>query len=122
MILVDTSIWIDHFRSHLPKLATLLQSGQVLSHPLIVGELACGNLHNRQSVLELLCALPMATTVEYSELLAFIAHHRLMGRGIGIVDVALLASAQQTTAYLWTIDKRLQTVAQELGLLDTTLI
>ncbi len=119
MILVDTSVWIDHFREHLPPLAGLLQTGQVLSHPLIIGELACGNLHDWQAVLELLDELPTTAEVEHPEVLAFIEQHRLMGRGVGIVDVTLLASARQVGVPLWTRDKRLCAVAQGLGLLAT---
>ncbi len=119
MILVDTSVWIDHFRAGLPPLAELLETGHALSHPLIIGELACGNLGDRQTVLALLDNLPTSVEVEYSAVLAFIEQHRLMGCGVGIVDVILLASARQTGVLLWTRDKRLRSVARELDLLAT---
>lgn len=119
MILVDTSVWIDHLRQGDPALAEALESGQVLVHPFVVGELACGNLANRVEVLALLQALPGALLASDEEALAFIETRRLMGRGIGYVDVHLLASAAlEGGASLWTRDKRLEAVAMELSLAD----
>ena len=116
MVLVDTSIWITHLRQGSRQLENLLKNAEVMCHPFIIGELACGNLKNRNEILTLLRSLPMAFTVEFDEFLLFIDHHNLMGKGIGFVDVHLLASAQLTGVSLWTGDKRLQSVADHLKL------
>lgn len=117
MILADTSVWIDHLRSGDEKLASLLHDGLVLIHPFVVGELACGNLRDRESVLGLLQALPRATVATDTEVLFFIERHALMGQGIGYIDAHLLASASLSrTARLWTRDARLGKVAVEMGL------
>ena len=116
MILVDTTVWVEHLRRGLPSLATLLQEGAVLIHPWVIGELACGNLRNRQQVLELLQGLPMATVASDAEVLLLIERDRLMGRGIGYVDAHLLASARLSHCRLWTQDRRLAAVALEQGL------
>src|SRR5215210_6782520 len=117
MILVDTSVWIDHLRKDDPALARALDAGAVLVHPFVVGELACGNLKSRAEFLKLLRALPQAPVATEAEALAFIDGRALMGRGIGYLDVHLLASvALAGTATLWTQDKRLAAVARELGL------
>ena len=116
MILVDTSVWIDHLRLGDPELASALQSCEVLCHPHVVGELACGNLRARDMVITLLQALPVSPVVSDNESLCFIDNYSLMARGIGYIDVQLLASARLAGARLWTRDKRLQTVALELGL------
>jgi predicted nucleic acid-binding protein len=112
MILVDTSIWINHLRNHDSQLANLLQQGLVVCHPLIVGELACGNLHNRQKILTLLNSLEMLQ--ETTNVLDFIENNKLMGKGIGIVDVSILAAAYFSNALLWTADKRLHNISVEL--------
>ena len=116
MILVDTSVWIDHLRLGDPELASALQSCEVLCHPHVVGELACGNLRARDKVITLLQALPVSPVVSDKESLCFIDNYSLMARSIGYIDVQLLASARLAGAHLWTRDKRLQTVALELGL------
>lgn len=117
MILVDTSIWIDHLRNGDEYLVTLLNESHVLIHPFIIGELACGNLSNRSEVLRLLRDLPHATIAADSEVLFFIEQHQLMGRGIGYIDAHLMASvALAESARLWTRDKRLITVCAELNL------
>ena len=116
MILVDTSVWIDHLRLGDPELASALQSCEVLCHPHVVGELACGNLRARDKVITLLQALPVSPVVSDKESLCFIDNYSLMSRGIGYIDVQLLASARLAGAHLWTRDKRLQSVALELGL------
>ena len=116
MMLVDTSVWIDHLRHGDATLAAALESGQVWMHSFVLGELACGNLRSRVKVLGLLQALPPMPVSTYKEVLFFIDQHELMGRGIGYVDVHLLASARLGGAQLWTRDKRLHTVAAELGL------
>ncbi len=116
MTLVDTSVWIDHLRQGDDELVAALLAGQVLIHPWVVGELACGNLRNRKQVLDLLQSLPLSPVAAENEVLFFIDQHALMGRGIGYVDVHLLASARLAKARLWTRDKRLTIVANELGI------
>ena len=120
MILVDTSVWVEHLRLGLPRLATLLQKGEVLIHPWVIGELACGNLHNRQQVLELLQGLPAATVASDAEVLLLIEGEQVMGRGIGYVDAHLLASARLSHCRLWTQDSRLAAVALEEGVAACT--
>jgi predicted nucleic acid-binding protein len=117
VILADTSVWIDHLRSGVPELASLLERGEVLHHPFVRGELACGNLRNRRELLDLLGRLPVAPVASDDETLEFIEKRALMGRGIGYVDVHILAAvALAGTARLWTRDRRLDAVAGELGL------
>ncbi len=117
MILVDTSVWIDHLRLGESALATALEGGQVMMHPFVLGELACGNLKNRDEVLRLLGDLPAAPTATDPEALDFIERRALMGRGIGYIDVHLLASAAlDGVARLWTRDHRLSAAAAELKL------
>ncbi len=117
MILVDTSVWVDHLRAGDEELARRLTNIQVLSHPFVVGELACGNLRNRSEVLVLLGNLPQVTVATDAEVLFFIEQHRLIGRGIGYIDAHLLAAVSLASpARLWTRDKRLGSVAAELGL------
>lgn len=119
MILVDTSVWIDHLRRGDAELVSMLSEGQVLVHPWIIGELACGNLQDRRLVLDLLQSLPSAPVANTGEVLFFIEKHALMGRGIGYVDVHLLAAARLAGTRLWTRDKRLVVVADELGMAYT---
>ena len=117
MILVDTSVWVDHLREGVPALAAVLDEGIVLTHPLGVGELACGHLPNRSEMLALFARLPAATRASDAEALEFIEHRSLMGRGIGYIDAHVLASAALThDARIWTRDRRLAAVALELGL------
>ncbi len=117
MVLVDTSVWIEHLRKGDAALSAVLETGQVLMHPFVLGELACGNLNNRAGLLALLRALPPAPVATADEALGFIDRHQLMGRGIGYIDVHLLASAALAApARLWTRDKRLANVAVDLNL------
>jgi predicted nucleic acid-binding protein len=117
MILVDSSVWIDHLRAGDPLLIELLNSNRVLIHPFIVGELACGNLKNRKPILSLLQDLPIVQTATDEEVLFFVERHTLMGLGIGYVDVHLLASVVlDGTAKFWTRDKRLCKAAEAMGL------
>jgi hypothetical protein len=97
-------------------LATLLNNGEVVCHPFVVGELACGNMKNRKEILSLLQALPMAEMAEHQEVLHFIEYNQLMGKGLGYVDVHLLASALLTKIPLWTSDKKLKAASAELDL------
>ena len=96
MVLVDTSVWVSHFRETHDGLAELLNNGKVACHPFIVGELACGNLKNRTSIILLLEALPTALVVEHEELLSFIEARNVMGKGLGYIEVHLLASVVLT--------------------------
>jgi predicted nucleic acid-binding protein len=117
VILVDTSVWIDHLRSGEPALATALEGGRVMMHPFVLGELACGNLENRSEVLKLMGDLPAAPTATDPEALGLIERRALMGRGIGYIDVHLLAStALADDARMWTRDRRLAAAAAELEL------
>ena len=116
MVIVDTSIWVTHLRQGSRKLEKLLLDAEVMCHPFIVGELACGNLKNRNEIISLLQSLPMAPTIEFDEFLFFIDKNRLMGKGIGFVDVHLLVSAQLAGVPLWTADKRLKSAADQLQL------
>jgi hypothetical protein len=116
MVLVDTSVWVDHLRTGDAALVTLLQAGRVCCHPMILGELACGNLQNRKQVLGLLGDLSICLEATHDEVLQMIERHTLMGKGIGFVDAHLLASCLLTgETQLWTRDKRLASMAQQLG-------
>jgi predicted nucleic acid-binding protein len=117
MILVDTSVWIDHFQKKDTRLVTLLEKESVLVHPFIIGELACGNIKNRDEILKLLNALPQITTANFEEILFFIDGHQLFGRGIGYVDVHLIASCMMDNAKLYTRDKRLFRIAKEFNII-----
>ena len=115
-MLVDTAVWIDHLRRGDPNLIGLLEQVQVVVHPFIVGEVACGHLAKRAEILGALEALPKAPVVEHSTVLAFVERHGLMGRGLGWVDMHLLASASDSGERILTRDRRLLSVAQDLGL------
>ena len=115
MILVDTSVWVDHLRRANAGLAALLGEGEVLCHRFVIGELACGRLHNRAEVLGLLGALPAATAAEHDETLRFAEIHRLAGSGLGWIDMHLLASAILSRTPIWTLDKTLARVALAMG-------
>lgn len=117
MILVDTSVWIDHLHRQEERMFTLLTEGRVVVHPFIIGELALGHLRQRETVLELLQNLPQAKLASDSEVLHLIDNEALHGRGIGYVDTHLLASTRLTPGVrFWTRDKRLADVAQGLGI------
>ena len=116
MVLVDTSVWIEHFRSGTIGLESSLDDGQVVCHPFIVGELACGNLRNRSHILSLFDTLPLAHLADHEEVMRFIETNRLMGKGLGYVDIHLLASAVLTSVPLWTLDQRLNKAAATLGI------
>jgi predicted nucleic acid-binding protein len=117
MILVDSSVWIDYLRHGNGRLAALLVKSEVWTHPFVIGELACGNLANRSELLMLMSNLPRLVTATEDEVLFYIEQHRLMGRGIGYIDAHLLAaSALASPVRLWTRDRRLARVADELGL------
>ena len=114
MILVDTSVWVQHLRSGSARLQALLSDDQVLCHPFVLGELACGNLQKRQEILALLAALPAARMAEHREVLHLLDSAHLYGRGLGWVDLHLLASALISRCALWTLDRPLQRAAAAL--------
>jgi predicted nucleic acid-binding protein len=116
MVLIDSSVWIDHFRRTEVHLVDLLRENRVLVHPMIVGELACGSLRQRDEVLSLLQLLPLTESPSQDEVLHFIEKRRLFGQGVGWVDVNLLASCVLSGATLWTNDKSLRKIAQALNL------
>jgi len=116
MVLVDTSIWVAHLRQGLRRLEKLLMDAEVICHPFIIGELACGRLKNRNEIISLLQSLPIAPTIEFEEFLFLIDRNHLMGKGVGFVDVHLLASAQLAGVPLWTADKKLKSAADQLKL------
>jgi predicted nucleic acid-binding protein len=116
MILVDTSVWVDHFRQGDPRLSKALMDGQVLMHPFVIGEIACGNLRSRPKVLNDLQRLPSAIAADHHEVLGFLEQHRLFGMRITWIDAHLLASARLSTCRLWTLDTRLRTAAAKLHL------
>ncbi|HUQ48567.1 MAG TPA: type II toxin-antitoxin system VapC family toxin [Gemmatimonadaceae bacterium] len=115
MILVDTSVWIDHLRVGEAKLVALLGDETVLTHPLVIGELACGSIRNRAEVLDLIGRLPKPPIASDVEALELIDRHKLTSKGIGYIDVHLLASTLlMPGARLWTKDNRLASIASEL--------
>ena len=117
MVLVDTSVWVDHLRLKDDRLAHLLADNQVFTHPFVIGELACGNLADRDEILSRLQDLPAIPMATESEVLYFIERNRLMGCGIGYVDTHLLAAATLTPpTRLWTSDKRLEAAANTMRL------
>ena len=116
MVLVDTAIWVLHLKKGDADLKALLEDGEVLCHPFIIGELACGNLKNRGEILSLLKALPQAKVAGHDEVMEFIEIHSLAGAGLGYVDVHLLASALLSKSTLWTTDRSLSAAAKKLGI------
>ncbi len=116
MVLVDTSVWVGHLRQGNFNLEALLDQGEVICHPYIIGELACGNLQNRSEILSLLQALPLSIVADHEEVMQFIENYRLTGKGLGYIDMHLLASAMLARVSLWTLDKRLKNAASRLGL------
>jgi predicted nucleic acid-binding protein len=114
MILVDTSVWVEHLRNGSQRLKTLLHNEQVLCHRFVLGELACGMLHQREEILGNLRALPEARVAEHEEVLHLLEARRLYGRGLGWVDANLLASALLSGCTLWTLDKTLRRAAAAL--------
>jgi hypothetical protein len=115
MTLVDTSVWVDHFRRGNDRLATLLAEARVLGHPFVVGELACGHLERRAEILPLLTALPQAPLADHEEVLTFVDSHRLAGAGLGWIDAHLIAAARLSGSALWTLDRRLAAAADRVG-------
>lgn len=115
MILVDTSVWVTHLRKGSPCLKKLLEDVEVASHPMVIGELACGSLRNRSEILSMLETLPQVTVADHLEVLRFIEKKHLMGTGIGYVDAHLLASVVLSDDLLWTEDNHLKKAAMSLN-------
>jgi len=115
VILADTSVWVHHLRHGNARLGDLLSGGQLVCHPFVIGELACGNLTNRGEILLLLGRLPGAIPAAHDEVLALIETRRLMGQGLGWVDAHLLGAALLQGCDLWTLDRRLALAARALG-------
>ena len=115
MVLVDTSVWVAHLRKGNIGLESLLNDGLAACHPFVVGELACGNLKNRAEILSLLQTLPSAVQAEHEDVMSFIEKYHLMGKGLGYIDMHLLASAFLSNIPLWTLDKTLEQTAFVLG-------
>ena len=116
MILADTSVWVEHLRRGEPWLAGRLGAGDVLCHPLVIGELACGHLRRRAEILGLLSALPSVDEATHDEVLLFIERHKLQGKGLGLIDMHLLASCALAKKPLWTLDARLARAASRIGI------
>jgi hypothetical protein len=116
MILVDTSVWIDHFRNGHAVLEKLLISNEVMIHPFIIGELACGSIKNRNEILGLLNELPSAVVADHQEVLKLIEDRKLYGKGIGLIDAHLIASALISKVRLLTMDKPLEKVVAFLNI------
>jgi predicted nucleic acid-binding protein len=114
MILADTSVWVNHFRQNDPQLQQCLLNRQVLTHPFVLGEIACGNLQSRSKLLADLHRLPSSVCAEHDEVLTFLQQHRLYGKSITWIDAHLLASARLTSCRLWTLDLRLRELASKL--------
>lgn len=115
MTLIDTSVWVHHLRYGNNELRNLLDDGEVLCHPFIIGELASGAMKNRARVLDLMSALPEALVAEHDEVVHFLERTRLYGRGLGWIDLHLLASASLSQAALWTMDRALKRAADVWG-------
>jgi predicted nucleic acid-binding protein len=117
VILIDTSVWIDHFRISDERLVSLLEAGEVLGHPFVAGEIALGNFQQRDHIFWFLRRLPQAASASHAEVMHIIDREALFRRGIGYVDAHLLAAARLTPgSTLWTHDRRLHAVAAEPGL------
>lgn len=116
MVLVDTSVWVAHLREGRKHLAKLLNDGDIMCHSFVVGELACGNLKNRDEILTLLESLPLAPLAAHDEVLTFIKNNTLMGKGLGFIDIHLLASALLANVRIWTFDKKLMEVAKVMNI------
>jgi hypothetical protein len=118
VILADTSVWVEHLRRGSARLGGLLLDEAVAVHPFVIGEIALGHFRRRREILELIAALPRASTLAPDEVLEFVDRHRLVGSGIGWVDAHLLAAAALDGTSLWTLDRRLATVAARLDLAE----
>lgn len=119
MTLVDSSVWIDHWRRGNAQLAAALDGGLVAAHPFVIGELACGNMPRRATTLRLLDALPKVPAARHDEVMRLVEAAGLSGSGLGWVDAHLLAAARMSGTALWTLDRTLRRVAERLGVFET---
>jgi predicted nucleic acid-binding protein len=116
MVLVDTSLWVEHLRHGHRDLASSLRKAEVVCHRCVIGELACGFIRNRNEVLSLLRSLPLAVEADHDEVMDFLERNHLMGKGLGLIDVHLMVSAFLSGMPLWTLDKKLRREASHLGI------
>jgi predicted nucleic acid-binding protein len=112
LILADSSVWVQHLRAGDARLEQLLAEGRIACHSLVIGELACGSLRRREEILAYLAALPATVVASHEEALHFAAERKLHGKGLGWIDIHLLASAVLTGCRLWTLDKTLASAAK----------
>ena len=115
-ILVDTSVWVKHLREGDKNLIRLLEQGLVACHPFIIGELACGGINNRDEIINLLNELPSTDILDHYDIMEFIEYRNIMNNGIGYIDVHLLGSALVSETPLWTFDKALRKIANQLSI------
>lgn len=113
---MDTSVWVEHLRRGEPDLASLLAAAEVLCHPFVAGELACGHLRQRTEILGLLAALPSVGEATHDEVMHFVDRHKLQGKGLGFIDMHLLASCALAKRTLWTFDSRMAKAATQIGI------
>ena len=116
MVLVDTSLWVEHLRHGHGELTSLLLTGEVVCHRFVIGELACGVIRNRNEVLSLLRSLPSAVEADHDEVMDFLERNHLMGKGLGLIDIHLMASAFLSGMPLWTLDNKLRRESSRLGI------
>jgi len=116
MILIDSSVWIDHFRSENKLLSTLLMQGAVVMHEFILGELAIGNFKNRKVILSLLDSIPKLSKLTHNEFMYFLEMNSFYGKGVGFIDIHLLGSTKLAGIKFWTMDKKLMNLAKSLNL------
>lgn len=116
MVLVDTSLWVEHLRRGHEEVASLLLKGEVVCHRFVIGELACGFIQNRDEIMSLLRSLPSAVEADHDEVMGFLDQNRLMGKGLGFIDIHLLASAFLSGTPLWTLDQKLRRESLRLGI------
>jgi predicted nucleic acid-binding protein len=114
-VLVDTSVWIDHLRRDRSDLRAALEAGDVVCHPFVLGELACGTIRKRDEILSLLAALAQLTVADHAEVMLLVERHQLMGKGLGWIDAHLLASTKLVGGTLWTLDGPLKKAARIVG-------
>ena len=116
MVLVDTSLWVEHLRHGHHELSSSLLKAEVFCHRFVIGELACGFIRNRNEVLSLLRSLPLAIEADHDEVMDFLERNHLMGKGLGLIDIHLMASALLSGMPLWTLENKLRREASRLGI------
>ena len=116
MILVDTSLWVEHLRHGHRELASLLLKAEVVCHRFVIGELACGLIRNRKEVLSLLRSLPSAAEADHDEVMDFMERNQLMEKGLGLIDIHLMASAFLSGMPLWALDRKLRRESSRVGI------